>query len=141
MKKVLCLAVLAVSACTTKPIEMSVPTQAGHNLHSARAAVQNCATEADIGGDAAVIGGYATNILVWGIILGPIITAPFDDRLRRQGEIDQVERCMTEHGFERRELNAGERFWLRDSVGEERVRRLDHLVGGGTIETYGVPAT
>ncbi len=141
MKKILCLAVLAVSACTTKPIEMSVPTQAGHNLHSARIAVQNCATEADIGGNAAVIGAYPTFILMSSILVGSVTAYVTRHDLRAQGEIDQVDRCMTEHGFERRELNGGERFWLRDSVGEERVRRLDHLVGGGTIETYGVPAT
>lgn len=46
---------------------------------------------------------------------------------------------MAERGFERRDLNAGERFWLRDSFGEESVRRLDHLVAGGTVETYGTP--
>ncbi len=141
MKKVICLGVLAVSACTTKPLEMSVPTQAGHNLHSARVAVESCATEADIGGNAAVIGGYATNILIWGALIGPAITAPFDDRLRAQGELDQVDRCMTERGFERRDLTDGERFWINDAFGDERVRRLDHLVGGGTIETYGTPQT
>ena len=141
MKKIICLVVLALSACTTKPLETSVPTQAGHNLHSARVAVQSCASEADIGGDAAVIGGYATNILLWGIIIGPAVTAPFDDQLRRQGEIDQVDRCMTEHGFERRKLSQGEAFWLRNAFGEERVRRLDHLVGGGTIESYSTPQT
>lgn len=137
MKKIICLAVLAVSACTTKPLEMSVPTQAGHNLHSARVAVQSCVTEADIGGNSAVIGGYATNILLWGIILGPVVTAPFDDELRAQGEIDQVDQCMTERGFERRYLSDGEQFWLSDAHGDERIRRLDHLVSGGAIETYG----
>ena len=48
---------------------------------------------------------------------------------------------MTERGFERRKLNAGKRFWLRDSFGGERVRQLDHLVAGGAIETYGAPKT
>ncbi|MEM7091055.1 MAG: hypothetical protein AAF496_15965 [Pseudomonadota bacterium] len=133
------MSVLALSACTTKPLESSVPTQAGHNLHSARVAVQNCATEADIGADAAVIGGYATNILFFGIILGPAITSAFDDQLRAQGAIDQVDRCMTERGFERRDLTGGEQFWLNNATGGERVRRLDHLVDGGTIETYRGP--
>ncbi|MCG7522156.1 hypothetical protein [Ruegeria sp. Ofav3-42] len=141
MKKIICISALALSACTTKPLEMSVPTQAGHNLHSAKVAVQSCAAEEDIGGNSAVIGGYATNILLWGVILGPLITAPFDEKLRSQGEIDQVHRCLTERGFERRELTDGEQFWLHHTSGEERVRRLDHLVGGGTMETYGAPKT
>ncbi len=141
MKKIICLAVLGVSACTTKPLELSVPTQAGHNLHSARVAVEYCASEADIGGNAAVIGAYPAFILMSSVLVGSVTAYTGRHELRRQGEIDQVDRCMTERGFERRNLTAGERFWLRDSVGEERVRRLDHLVSGGTIETYGVPTT
>lgn len=141
MKKLLLGAFLVASACTTKPLGMSVPTQAGHNLHSARVAVDSCSQEADEGGNSAVIGGYATNILLWGILIGPAITAPIQDELRTQGEIDQVDRCLQERGFERRELSAGESFWVRNAFGEERERRLDHLVGGGTMETYGTPKT
>lgn len=141
MKKLLLGAFLVASACTTKPLGMSVPTQAGHNLHSARVAVDSCSLEADEGGNSAVIGGYATNILLWGILIGPAITAPIQDELRTQGEIDQVDRCLQERGFERRELSAGESFWVRNAFGEERERRLDHLVSGGTIETYGAPKT
>ncbi len=139
MKKLICLAVLAVSACTTKPLGTSVPTQAGHNLNSARVAVQSCATEAGIGGDSAVIGGYATSILLLGPVFGSLVTVPMQDNLRAQGEFDQVDRCMTERGFDRRYLSDGEMFWLNDAHGEERVRRLDHLVNGGTIDTYGTP--
>lgn len=141
MKKIVISTVLALSACAAKPIEMSVPTQKGHNLHSARVAVQNCATEADEGGDAAVIGSYPAFILMSTPLIGTAVAYSARHDLRAQGEIDQVDRCLSEHGFERRELDDGERFWLRDSFGEERVRRLDHLVGGGTIETYGVPAS
>lgn len=141
MKKLLLGAFLVASACTTKPLGMSVPTQAGHNLHSARVAVDSCSQEADEGGNSAVIGGYATNILLWGILIGPAITAPIQDELRTQGEIDQVDRCLQERGFERRELSAGESFWVRNAFGEERERRLDHLVGGITIETCGAPKT
>ncbi|NVO57533.1 hypothetical protein HW561_17180 [Rhodobacteraceae bacterium B1Z28] len=132
-------ALMAVSACTTKPLETAIPTQAGHNLHSAKVAVDSCSVEADEGGNAAVIGGYATNVLLFGTLIGPILTAPVQDELRTQGEIDQVDRCLTERGFERHELTQGESFWLRNAYGEERVRRLDHLIGGGTIETYGTP--
>lgn len=136
MKKLLCLSVLALSACATKPLETSVPTQAGHNLHSARVAVQSCATEADIGGNAAVIGNYATAIILTSPLIGSIVGYNTQDAARAQGEIDQVDRCMTEQGFERRNLTDGEQFWLNDAHGDERVRRLDHLIGGGSIETY-----
>ncbi|MEX0276595.1 MAG: hypothetical protein AB3N19_03680 [Ruegeria sp.] len=136
MKKLAPLAMLALSACAAKPLEMSVPTQAGHNLHSAKVAVNSCITEADIGGNSAVIGGYATNILLFSPLIGTLVTVPIQDELRAQGEIDQVDRCMTRLGFERRNLSDGEQIWLNDSHGEERVRRLDHLVGGGTVETY-----
>lgn len=141
MKKIICISVLALSACTTKPLEMSVPTQAGHNLHSARVAVQSCATEADIGGNAAVIGAYPTFILMSSVLVGSVIAYTGREELRHQGEIDQVDRCMTELGFERRDLTGGEQFWLHHSSGSERVRRLDHLVGGGTIENYSEPKT
>ena len=139
MKKILFSVLMLASACTTKPLEVSVPTQASHNLHSAKIAVESCSLEADEGGNAAVIGGYTMNILLAGILIGTLVTIPAEDALRTQGEIDQVDRCLNEHGFERRDLTQGERFWLRDSYGQERVRRLDHLIGGGKIETYGVP--
>ena len=77
-----------------------------------------------------------TNVLLFGIVIGPLLTVPFEDELRNQGAIDQVNRCMEEHGFKRRALSDGETFWLNNSAGEERKRRLSHLVGGGTVETY-----
>ncbi len=139
MKKIMCLSVLALSACTTKPLEMSVPTQAGHNLHSARVAVEACSTEADIGGNAAVIGSYPTFILMTSPLIGTAAAYSGRHDLRIRGEIDQVDRCLTERGFERRDLTNAERAWLRNASGDERVRRLDHLVAGGTMETYGAP--
>ena len=107
-------------------------------MSSARNAVLDCTGESDEGGNSAVIGGYTTNILLFGIILGPLVTVPMQEELRTQGEYDQVDRCLAERGFERRELTGNEAVWLRDASEHERVRRLDHLVGGGTIETYGV---
>ena len=88
------------------------------------------------GGNAAVVGGYMMSILLTGVVIGTLITIPAEDGLRAQGEVDQVHRCLAERGFERRELTDGEVFWLDNSFGDERKRRLDHLVGGGTIETY-----
>lgn len=136
MKKIICLSALALSACATQPIKSSVPTQSGHNLHSARVAVQGCATEAHIGGNAAVIGAYPAFILMSSPLVGTTAAIAARHDLRRQGELDQMNRCMSELGFERRELTQGEQFWLQDSFGEERRHRLDHLVAGGSIETY-----
>ncbi|WP_170763958.1 hypothetical protein [Ruegeria lacuscaerulensis] len=136
MKVVLLVAVLAVSACAVKPLNGSIPTQQGHTLASARNAVLDCTGEADEGGNSAVIGGYTTNVLLFGIILGPLVTVPMQDELRTQGEYDQVDRCLAERGFERRELTGNESAWLNNASKHERVRRLDHLVGGGTVESY-----
>jgi len=135
LKKVI-FGLLMMTAACTQPLGMSVPMQSGHNLHSARVAVDSCAAEADIGGNAAVVGGYMTSILLTGVVIGTIITIPAQDGLRSQGEIDQVDRCMTERGFKRRKLDDGEIVWIRTAYGPERERRLDHLVGGGSIETY-----
>lgn len=140
MIKKLAFVLVAVSACTTKPLEMSVPTQSGHTLHSARIAVNACSAEADIGGNSAVIGGYATAILLTSPLIGTIIGYNTQGASRTQGEIDQVDRCLTERGFERRNLTTNETSWLRGATEQERVRRLDHLVGGGVIETYGLAA-
>lgn len=137
MKILLSVVVLALSACTTQSLSPSVPTKAGHNLNSARSALQDCIAQTPEGRKAALIGGYATNILLWGVILGPAVTAPIHDQLAEQGEIDQVNRCMEDRGFDRRHLTDGEQFWLNDSFGDERKRRLDHLVSGGTVSSYG----
>ncbi|WP_170333952.1 hypothetical protein [Ruegeria arenilitoris] len=137
MKKLLVLSLLAASACTTKPLERYIPTQDGHNLHSTRSAMESCIGETSEGGNAAVVGGYMTSILIAGVVIGPLVTIPAEDSLRAQGEIDQVHRCLAERGFKRRELADGEVFWLNNSFGDERERRLGHLIGGGTIETYG----
>jgi len=34
-------------------------------------------------------------------------------------------------------LTRNETTWASNASEHERARRLDHLVGGGTIETYG----
>jgi len=98
----LLVAVLALSACAVKPLTTSIPTQQGHTLASARNAVLDCVAQADEGGNSAVIGGYTTNILLFGILPGTLVTLPIEDELRTQGEYDQVDRCLSERGFERR---------------------------------------
>lgn len=136
MKRIICLVLLATSACTTKPLETSLPTQSGHTLQSARVALDYCVTEADEGGNAAVIGSYPAFILMSSPLVGSALAYSGRHELRAQGELDQVNRCMSEHGFERRILTTDERQWLRDATGDERLGRMNHLVGGGTIETY-----
>ncbi|WP_037311270.1 hypothetical protein [Ruegeria halocynthiae] len=138
MKVIWLAALLAVSACTAKPLTMSVPSKAGHDLNSARKAVHFCTGQSDEGGNSAVIGGYMTNIVLFGILPGTVGTMLVQDELRTQGEYDQVDRCLTERGFERRELTPNESAWLRNTTEAERARRLDHLVDGGKIEAYGL---
>ena len=139
MKKLILLGCALVSACATSALENSVPTQAGHNMASARNAVLSCSNEADIGGNAAVIGAYPAFILMSSPLVGSVLAYGSRHELRAQGEMDQVDRCLSERGFDRRVLTQGEAFWLRNAYGEERVRRLDHLVAGGTVENYAAP--
>ncbi len=139
MKKVALAAMMAMAACGQVP-GPSVPMQAGHNLHSARSAVQACSTNAYRGGNVAVAGGYVTGIILAGVIVGPLVVASTEDDIRASGEVDSVDRCLSKRGFQRRDLTEGEIFWLNNSYPSEREQKLDHLIGGGTLETFGRPS-
>lgn len=138
MKNLLLGAFMCLTACASTP-GPSIPMKPGHSMSFARRAVQSCTAQAQGGGIAAVTGGYVTGIILGGLILGPTIVGLNQDNIRETGETDAVDRCLEEHGFERRNLSDGELFWLDESVGEERERRMDHLVGGGSMNTYGRP--
>ena len=134
MKK-LCLAVvLGLSACSGVP-GPSVPEQPGESLASARAAVMACAADAPGGGTNAVVGSYVGGVLLGGVIIGPIVVYSAEDSIRASGEVTAVDRCLAKRGFQRRDLTEPEiRLLERSSPGQRRVI-LDHLIGGGTLET------
>ncbi len=135
MKKLLFGALLVLSACAANP-GPSIPVKPGHDLAFARRAVQGCSANAEAGGTSAVVGGYATGVILVGVVLGPAIVGMNQDTIYENGKIDGVDRCLAKHGFERRDLTDGEVFWLGDSYGTERENRLSHLIGGGTVESY-----
>ncbi|MEX0320000.1 MAG: hypothetical protein AB3N21_18740 [Ruegeria sp.] len=139
MKKILLGALVLMTACGRLP-GPSIPMQSGHNLHSARAAVQACSAHADRGGKSAVVGGYVSSIILAGVIVGPIVVASNQRSIRAHGEVDGVDRCLSKRGFERRDLTSNEVARLSNSTPEQRERILDHLVGGGNIDTFGLPS-
>ena len=127
---------LVLTACAKLP-GPSVPMQAGQNLISARQAVNACARNAPSGGQNAVVGSYVGGVLFGGILLGPIIVASNVNNIRARGEADAVDRCLAERGFERRDLTAEEMRALNRSSRYQRELLLDHLVGGGSLQSFG----
>ncbi len=136
MKYIFLGALICLSACASSP-GPSIPMKPGHNMDHARRSVQSCAVRAERGGIAAVTGGYITGIFLGGWLLGPAVVGINQDNIRETGETDAVDRCLAEAGFARRDLTDGEVFWLNESVGDDRLKKLNHLVGGGTVDTYG----
>jgi hypothetical protein len=135
MKKLVLLSCLLTSACGDLP-GPSVPMQSGSNLDAARAAVTACAPVAPKGGQNAVVGSYVGGVLFGGLLLGPIIVASNEDNIRINGEANAVDRCLAKQGYVRRDLTAEEVAVLNRSGAEGRRNLLNHLVGGGTLQTY-----
>ncbi|WIY23867.1 hypothetical protein [Parasedimentitalea psychrophila] len=127
------LAVLAGCAGTPGP---SVPFQQGHSLDAAKAAVITCSPNAKRGGNTAVVSSYVGGIIFAGI-LGPLIVYPVQEDIRDSGEASAVDRCLADLGYERRKLTAEEVRVLNLTYGEQRRVLLDHLVAGGSLDTYG----
>ncbi len=139
MKKIIAGSLLVLSACSdlTGP---SVPQQNGATLDAARAAVRACAPEAPQGGRGAVVGGYVTGVILGGIIVGPLVVVSVEDDIRAHGEASAVDRCLETRGFTRRDLTEEEVRLLNASTPQQRRLLLDHLVGGGTLSTFGAIA-
>jgi hypothetical protein len=126
---------MCLAACGGNLPGPSVPTQSGKNLDMANAAVASCAQFAPRGGKNAVVGNYVGGVLLLGIIIGPIIVASNEDDIRANGEADAVDKCLAKQGYMRRDLTPAEVSTLNASSPSERRRILDHLVGGGSLET------
>jgi len=127
----------AVAGCGGLP-GPSVPYQSGKNLDAARVAVRACAPVAPRGGRNAVTGGYVAGVILGGLVLGPIVVASNQSTIRANGEARAVDKCLAEKGYVRRDLTAEEVRALNslDRYGRERL--LDHLIGGGSIESFGL---
>ena len=136
MYKFAILSTLLLTACGSLP-GPSVPTQPGQSLQSARNAVSACARYAPKGGNNAVVGGYVAGVVLGGVLIGPIIVASNEKTIRANGEANAVDRCLAKQGFTRRDLTEAEMWALNNSGPNERIVLLNHLVGGGRIDTFG----
>ncbi|MGP6089435.1 hypothetical protein [Antarctobacter jejuensis] len=125
-----------VAGCAANVRGPSVPFQAGSNLDSARAAFASCTGQARKAGQTSLTGHYVGSVLWGGLVLGPIVVASNAPALRYGGEINGMDQCLQKRGFVRRDLTPAE---LRALEGADRATRrmiLDHLVGGGTMDTF-----
>lgn len=134
MKNALIVGALALSACAQYP-GPSVPLQPGQNSTNARAAVQTCSAYARQGGRDALAGGYVAGVLLGGIVVGPVVVAANQRGIRADGEAQAVDQCLGELGYVRRDLTPRELHAL-NTAGVNRRALLDHLVAGGTVETF-----
>jgi hypothetical protein len=137
MNKLPLMSLLLLAACGDLP-GPSVPMQQGQTLSLANAAIEACSPVAARGGKNAVVGGYVTGVVLGGLVVGPIIVASNEDNIRANGEANAVDRCLAQKGFMRRDLTPAEVSALNASDPGQRRRILDHLVNGGTLETFAV---
>jgi hypothetical protein len=136
MSKLPLFLLMCLAACGDLP-GPSVPMQQGKTLEVANAAIRTCAVYAPQGGKNAVVGNYVAGVVLAGVIIGPIVVASNEDTIRAQGEANAVDRCLAKEGFKRRDLTPAEVSALNARGPGQRRELLDHLVRGGTLETFG----
>ncbi|PTX57154.1 hypothetical protein C8N43_1820 [Litoreibacter ponti] len=134
MKKTILLPLLLLAACAERG--PAVPSQPGMNLADARQAFYSCLPEAPRSGQNAVVGSYVSSVLFGGIIIGPIGVALNEDQIRYNGEAGGVDRCLRKRGYQRRVLTDAEIAAVNSSTPATRGRLLNHLVGGGALDTF-----
>lgn len=118
----------------------SLPAQPGKSFLAARNAVQTCLPEAPQAGRQAVVAGYIAGAVLGGVILGPVVVANQQENIRYSGEASGVDQCLARAGYTRRDLTPEEMTALNQSYGSDRLRLLDHLVAGGTLDSLPRPA-
>ena len=114
----------------------SVPLQQGANLSSARAVIQSCARFTPRGCTSAVTGSYVAGVVLNGLVVGPIIMVSNQGSVRASGEARAVDRCLADQGYLRRDLAVAEVRALNANNKYEWELLLNHLIGGGTFETF-----
>ncbi len=125
-----------VTACGQLP-GPSVPEQPGQNVQSARMALQECSGAAPQGGTNAVVGSYVGGVILGGLIVGPLIVYANEPNIRAHGEYSGVDNCLAKRGFKRRDLTQEEVTLLNNSSSQQRQLLLNHLINGGTLDTFG----
>lgn len=129
--------VAAVAGCAAQVPGPSVPFRAGANLDAARGAFDACTGAAAKSGQSTLAGHYVGSVLWGGVIVGPIVVASNAPNLRYNGEVSGMDRCLEQRGFVRRDLTPQEIRALESADRATRRAMLDHLVGGGTLESFG----
>ncbi len=131
----ICAAAGFLAGCAPVPVP-SVPQQAGMSFQQARQDVKGCTAYAPKGGKDAVVGSYIAGVVLAGIVIGPVVIASQEEEIRAGGEQRAVDRCLEDMGYERRALTPAEIGVLKSSHGYDRQRLLNHLVAGGTLDTF-----
>ncbi len=129
------LAAGVLAACGPPP-GPSVPYQPGKNLSAARTAVQSCVPAATKTGNGTIIGSYAASAVLGGVVVGPIIVATKHNKIRTNAEARGADKCLAKQGFVRRDLTVDEMRALNSHDQYVREALLDHLIGGGTLDTF-----
>jgi len=132
------LAAGVLAGCAVEP-GPSVPTKAGSNVFEARQSLAFCAPQGPKGARAAVTSSYIASMIFLGVLPGAIAAASGEEHTRRNGAINAVDDCLTEQGFERRELTAQEAVAIKQRDRYARERLLNHLINGGTLASYDGP--
>ncbi|MBN7783593.1 hypothetical protein JYP51_01600 [Ponticoccus gilvus] len=130
------LCIATVTACAAPTPGPSVPFQPGSNLHSARAAFVSCLGPAERSGNNTVAGHYVGSVFWGGLVVGPVIVASNSEALRYGGEVAGMDRCLGQQGYARRDLTPQEVRALNAADIATRRAMLDHLIGGGTLQTF-----
>ncbi len=125
----------SIAGCAQPP-GPSIPQNQNASLAEAKAALNTCSSYAQSGGNAAVAANYVAGAAFGGIVVGPLIVASNHQNIRKRGEAGAVDNCLERHGFTRRELSEAELHMLNKLGPYGREKFLDHLIGGGTLETY-----
>jgi hypothetical protein len=128
--------IAAVAGCASRPPGPSVPLQRGASLHSARAAFDACLGPAHRSGDNTLAGHYIGSVLWGGLVVGPVIVASNSEALRYSGEVSGMDSCLARQGYTRRDLTPQEIAALNGADIATRHALLDHLIGGGTLQSF-----
>lgn len=126
--------ILALTGCAAPG--PSVPFQSGKNLAAARAAVQSCSAAASKGGATTLTTSYIGSVLGLGVV-GPIVVASNQRSIRDKGAAQAADKCLAEQGYIRRDLTAAEVQALNSRNRAERRVLLNHLIGGGSVQSLG----
>ncbi len=131
-----CVAALLLTAACDQGYGPSVPQQPGRDLADAKAAFAVCAPQGPKGASENLVGSYIFSVLWGGLLIGPVTVAASADQVRENGARRAIDDCLSEQGYERRELTLEEVQFLNSSDTYVRQLFLNHLIAGGTLAGF-----